>query len=125
MRFYIAVHQPGAMGIAHARACLDHERDALFDGESTALADELFQVLAGDLLHDDVDQIVGDAKIMHGDDVGMRKIRCRPRLEQELFLKVIVRGIFLAQDFDGDGTVEHDIARKVDVRHAACAKRLL
>jgi hypothetical protein len=104
VRLDIAVDETGAVGVPHAGAGLDHERDAILHTEKRPrVADELFQIFAGDVLHDDVEQVIGEAEIVHGDDIGMRKVRGGSRLEPELVLELFVVGIFLAQDFDRDG----------------------
>ena len=88
MRLDVAVHQAGAMGVSDARASLHHQRDALFDREAAALAQQGFQVGARHQLHDDERLAVVDAVVVHGDDIGMGEVGSRPRFTLELQVEV-------------------------------------
>ena len=94
-------------------------------GSGPVRRDELLQVLALDVLEDDVLAPVGLAAVDDGDDVRVGEPRDGARLAAEpLDVLRIVREA-LVQDLDRDQPAELAVARPVDARHAARAAQLL
>ena len=59
------------------------------------------------------------AKIIHGDDIGMREIAGSPRFVTKLLFKFRVLGIILAQNFDRNVTIQHQIKAAINLSRAA------
>ncbi len=122
VRFYVAVDEPGAMGVTNAGAGLHDERNRFFNSESSALAEDGFEVFAGQILHDNEQLPRVVAKVVNGDDVRVREVCRGARFHFEAFLERRVFGIILVQDFDGNIALEHQIARAEHVGHSARAE---
>ena len=88
MRLDVTMDEPGAVSIAQSGASLNDERDARFYRKSPALTDELFEVFAGDMLHDNEEQVIRKSEIMDGDYIGMLQIRGGSRLCPKVFLEI-------------------------------------
>ena len=88
-------------------------------------ADELLQVLAGDVLEDDVLAAGVLATVDHGDDVRVRQLRDRPRLAPEPLDGLVVAGVVRVQQLERHVAVEQAVACPVDGRHSTAADELL
>ena len=108
-----------------ARAICSVEPHGLVLGQRPLALDERLQVLAGDVLEDDVLPAVLLAAVDHGDDVRVRELRDRARLAAETLDVVGVGGELLVQHLQRDVTLEQPVVSPVDARHAACADELL
>ncbi len=74
MWFDVAVDQTGSVRITNTCAGLYHQGNGFVNGEAPMLPDGGFEVNPGDVFHDDVQAALVQAKIVYGDDVGMRKV---------------------------------------------------
>ena len=87
--------------------------------------DELFQVLALDVLEDDVLPPPVVPAVDDGDDVGVRQLGDRACLATEALEVLGIRGVVLVEDLDRDAPLELAVAGAEDARHAAGSHELL
>ena len=105
-------------------ADLEAELDCLPHRQRPRPRDEVLQVLALDMLEDDVLHAVGLAPIDHRDDVRMVELRHRTRLAPEAVDVALVVGEALVEDLDRNAAPELAVAGHVDARHASGAGQL-
>ena len=74
VRFDIAVHQAGTMGVTQPLAGLDDQLQRFGYFVSAFLLDVGLEVHPGYVFHDDEQVALVQAKVMHGDDIGMREV---------------------------------------------------
>ena len=116
--------EAGAVGITDSGAGLHHQGNACFDREAAALTKQGFQVGAGNEFHDNEKLVIVIAKIIYGDNIGVRKIGRRARFVAKLLLEIGVFGIIFAQNLDRHITIKHLITGTKNPGHAAGAKVL-
>jgi len=103
----------------------DHELERAARRHPAGARDELFEVLALDVLEDDVLPPAVVAAVDDRDDVRVRQLRDRPRLAAEALDVLRVLEVALVEDLDRDEAVELPVVRAKDRRHPACAHELL
>ena len=86
---------------------------------------ELLEVLAVDVLEDDVLPSVVVPAVDDGDDVRVREPRDRARLAAEALEVFRILGVVLVEDLDRDAPIELAVVRAKDARHPAGAEELL
>lgn len=87
-------------------------------------AQQVRQVPAGDVLHDQHVQLAERVEIMDGRDVGVVQLRQRQRFTPEPPPRVLVDRADAGQDLDGHIALEALVARAIHRSHAARADRL-
>ena len=88
-----------------------------------ALADEqLLQRRAVEVLHRDVVGVLGLAAVVDADDVRVAEAGGGPRLALEALDELLVTGVTLVQDLQGDLAAELLVLGQVDLGHAAGAE---
>src|SRR5206468_7907754 len=80
---HVAVDETGAVRGVEGVGHLLGDADDVGDGEPAALVDQVPQRRAVDQLHDDVGDAVVVARVVRGDDVGVRQPRRGDRLVAE------------------------------------------
>ena len=86
--------------------------------------DELLEVLAVDVLENDVLAAVLLAPVDHRDDVRMLQLGDRSRLALEALDEVVVGAVLGVEDLQRDVALEQGVVSLVDARHAALADEL-
>ena len=104
---------------------LDRQLERPTHGQRPGAADELLQVLAVDVLEDDVLLPVPFAVVDDGDDVRVVEPRRRPRLAAEALDVLGVDGVLVVEDLDRDSAREPPVTRPVDAGHSPGAGQLL
>ena len=104
---------------------LDGELQGPSHRQGPRAPDQLLQVLALDVLEDDVLHPVRLAPVDDGDDVRVVEPRDGERLAPEALDVLGVVGVALVQDLHGDASAELVVACPVDARHPAGARQLL
>ena len=72
-----------------------------------------------DVLHHDEVGALLLTPVVDADDVGVVQVRRRLRLTTKALHEAGITGELVEQDLDGDRSVEQQVARQVDVGHAA------
>src|SRR5262249_14272759 len=98
---------------------LDGELERLANAQPPSPDDQLLQVLAGDVLEDDVLATVVRAPVDHRHDVRMLELRDGARLALEAVEELGFTVVLLVEDLDRDVSLEERVVRLVDARHAA------
>ena len=125
LRLDVAVDEPVLVREREAARDLDRELERTVDGQRAVSDDHLLQVVAGDVLEDDVGAAVGLAAVDHGDDVRVREPGDELCLAGEAVDDVLVRRQPLVEHLERDGSLEHAIVGPEDARHASGADELL
>jgi hypothetical protein len=128
-RLHVAVDEPGAVGGVERVGDLLADADHVGDGQATLLVDQVAEGRALDQLHHDVRDAVVVARVVGGDDVGVRETGGGDRLVAEAGPGALVGGEVGPQDLDRhpareDGVVGHPHGRHAparDRRHEAVA----
>ena len=107
-------------GVERARD-LDRERDGLGDRQPPDPADALLQRLALDVFEHDERHAVVLARVEHGDDVGVLKLRDRARLAAEALDVLALAADRAGQHLDRDAPLEHGVEGEPDPRRRARA----
>ena len=94
-------------------------------GQRPLALDERLQILAVDVLEDDVLTLFLLTAVDHGDDVRVRQLRDRARLAAEALDVVGVGRELRVEHLQRDVTLEQPVVRAVDARHTAGADELL
>jgi hypothetical protein len=89
-----------------------------FAGVHRAAGEPGLERLAGDQLHREVEDAVGDARLVHLHHVRVAQSGRRPGFEQESLGRERRRQLLL-QRLDRDGSIEHGIPADEDVPHPA------
>jgi hypothetical protein len=118
------VDYSGAMGIPDTGTSLQQEMHGVIDGVATILTDEVLQVVARQVFHDNEKPAGIVTKIMNGDDIGMGEIGRRFGFQAKLFAEPIIVRIILAQQFDGYQAFEHCVFRFVNHGHSTRSERI-
>ena len=97
-------------------------RAASSSGRRTLAEQPLPQALAGHLVHHVVEEAVGAAGRVYGDDVGVPQPGDRPGLCQEPARDRLVRGELGMNHLDGDPAVERGVGGQKHHAHAAASQ---
>ena len=122
LRLDVAVDDVAAVGGAEGGEDLLGGVDRLQRRERRAAPDDLLQVRARQVLHDDVVAAVRLAAVVDGDDVRVVQPGRRRGLAPEALHELGVRGVGLGQHLDRHLAVEQAVVAEVDPRHAARAE---
>ena len=125
LRLHVAVDEPVLVGEREPAGDLDGDLERLAHLEAALADDELLQVLAVDVLEDDVLAAVLLAPVDHRDDVRVLELRDGARLALEALDEVVVVVVLLVQDLQRDVALEQGVVGLVDAGHAAVADDLL
>ncbi len=124
LRFQIAMDDTLRMGGLKTAANLENDLGGLFRIEFAALPKHRVQLASFDVLHADEAQPARDAQVVNPHHVPMRHLASQHQfLLEALDDNRIVRQ-FLANNLDGDQTIEFQIASLVHGTHAALAEFL-
>ncbi len=130
----VAVHDAVLVGVLKGGGDLadDVEGERQRDGQDQLLfadaADGVCQRPLWRVLHHEVEQVLFDAAVMHGQDVGMRKLAEQRRLALEAARHVVshlrVEGrVVWADDLDGDEAIAQPaLLGEIHLAHAARAQ---
>ncbi len=118
---HIAMHHALRMRRAQPGEDLHGDLDGLFDRQRDATQQPVAQRLFHQR-HDEVEQGTLLAKGMNRHDVGVVERANRLRLVAEPLDVARIGGERQAEHFDGDLTIEHGVARLIDLGHATNAK---
>src|SRR5262249_47209227 len=125
LRLDVAMNEPMLVGEREAVGDRERELDGAADRQAAGAHDQLLQVLAVDVLEDDVLAPLVLAAVDDGDDVRVGGPPDRARLAPEALDVLGVVDVALVEDLDRDAAVELDVAGAEDARHAAAAAELL
>ena len=119
----VPVHDAVAMRIGECVGDLRHHARDERNRKRTILSNDVIERLAVDELHHEVDQLLRLANRVDGDDVRMIEPRPRPCLAQKAVDENVAgRKEIRAHHLDGDLSVELQVMREVDRRHAAATE---
>ena len=113
------------MGEGERAADLHAELERPPHGQGALALHDLLEVLALDVLEDDVLALAVLAAVDHGDDARVRELRDRAGLAAEALDRVRVAPVDVVQDLQRHLALEQAVVRPVDARHAARADELL
>ena len=125
LRLHVAVDEPVLVGEGEPVGDRERELERLPDRKPARTHEELLQVLAVDVLEDDVLAAVVVPAVDDGDDVRVRELRDRPCLATKALEVLRVVGVVLVEDLDRDAAIELAVVRAEDGRHAAGPHELL
>ncbi len=112
--------------LGDAGAGLAHPAGDLGDGERRARAEDLREVLALEVLHDDERGAVGErVDVEDAGDVDALEPAGGARLAQEALHHLALLGGLRAQELDGDALLQVQVPGRDDVRHAALTEQAL
>ena len=93
-RLDVAMDDALLVGVREAVADLHHQRQLALEGHVPALGDDLLQLLAFQVLHDDEQAPLVLAQVVDRDDVGMAELRAGLGLAEEPRPQLIVMSTF-------------------------------
>ena len=125
LRLDVAVDDAAAVRRLERPRDLQPELDHRRDGQRALTRDELLEVLAADVLEDDVRPPTVLAAVDDRDDVRVRELGDGARLAAEALERLGVLRELLVEDLQRDRPLEQPVVRAVDGRHAAGADQLL
>src|SRR5712691_8380451 len=108
--------------LVRERECLrdrNRELDCTAGWQGTRALDQLLEVLAVDVLEDDVLPAIVLAAVDHRDDVGMRELRNRAGFAPESLDVLLVLAVLRMENLERDMPLEQLVACSVDTRHPA------
>jgi hypothetical protein len=106
LRFHVAVNEPALMGERKAASNLERDLESIADVKAAFADNQLLQVLAVDVLEDDVLPATLLAPVDHRHDVGMLELGDGSRLPLEALDEVLVLVVLLMQNLQRDVALE-------------------
>ena len=121
LRLHVAVDEPAAVGEGERPRHLEGHEDRVAHREPAGALEQLLQVLALDVLEDDVLTALVLATVDDRDDVRMAELGNRACLAAEALDVLLVRRELLVEDLDRDDSVEQPVMRVPHGRHSAAS----
>ncbi len=125
LRLHVAVHEAVLVCERERIGDLQRELDRPARRQRAGPLDELLEILAVDVLEDDVLLPAVLPAVDHGDDVRVGELGDGAGLPPEALDVLLVVGVVLMQHLECDVALEQLVARAVDARHAAGPHELL
>ena len=119
LRLHVAVDQPVVVGESQGACNLGRHLERIGDVEPAPSHDELLEVLAVDVLEDDVLPAFLLAAVDHGHDIRMLELGDRARLPLEALDEVVVLVVLLVEELQRDVALEERVMGPVHAGHAA------
>src|SRR5918995_584199 len=121
---HVAVDQSALVREAERARHLQGEEEGVADRQRAAPLDQLLEVLALDVLEDDVLPTFVLATVDDSDDVGVAELGNRARLAPEALDVLLVLRELLVERLDRDRAVQQPVVRLPNARHSAPADEL-
>ena len=125
LRLHVPVDEAVLVGERERTGDVDGDLERLAHLETSFADDELLEVLAVDVLEDDVLAAFFLAPVDHRDDARVLELRHGARLALEALDEVVVFVVLLVQDLQRHVALEERVVSPVDAGHAAVADDLL
>jgi len=109
---HVAVHHAPLVRVRQCARHIAHQLRARLGRQRSMLADALPQRLAFHVRHREKHYVGELIDREDGDDVGVGKLRCRPRLPEEALPRDRVARLYGGQQLDGDRAIEPQLARE-------------
>ena len=119
------MHETVLVGESQRAGDLDRDLERLAHLQPTSSHDELLEILALDVLEDDVLASGLLAAVDDRDDVRMLQLCDQTGFPFESFDEVVVLVVLLVEDLQGDVALEERVVGPVDARHPAVADQFL
>ncbi len=121
LRLDVAVDETSLVRRADGGTDLDGNGQSALDGERSAFEDQLLEIAALDVLHDDVMTVAILANVVDADNVRMVQVGRRLGFAVETRQESLIVCASLIQHLDSHRAPQHDVLSPVDCSHAALA----
>src|SRR5215831_9865647 len=117
-RLDVTMDNPPLMSVGEAFTDLHHQSQLALEGQISAPANDLTQLLSFQVLHDNEQTPGVLTEIVDRDDVGVVQLRAGLRLTEEARSQLVALAHSLGNDLEGDHAIQQGVVRFVHNAHA-------